>query len=79
MDVVKINLTTTSLSCILILKGDFMGGTATWMEKCPACLGAGKIQTWDKKAKKISPSEDCPVCEGRGYVMIQKNIQRRKA
>jgi len=55
-----------------------MAGTCCWMEKCPACKGDGKIQTWDKKAKKINPSEDCPCCEGRGYIMVKKSIIRKK-
>ena len=55
-----------------------MAGTCCWMEKCTICSGKGKIQTWDKKAKKLSNSETCPGCEGRGYIMIRKSILRKK-
>ena len=55
-----------------------MAGYAVWMEKCMVCNGKGKLQTWDKKAKKVSPSEDCPACEGRGYIMVRKSISRKK-
>jgi DnaJ-class molecular chaperone len=53
-------------------------GKSAWMEKCFICDGKGKINTWDKKAKKITPEEQCPACEGKGYVMMQKSIKRKK-
>lgn len=49
-----------------------------WMEKCFVCSGNGKIATWDKTTKTTTPSEDCPGCEGRGYIMMQKSITRKK-
>ena len=54
-------------------------GQAVWMEKCFCCDGSCKITTWDKKTKTANPSEDCPACEGRGYIMLQKSVTRKKA
>ena len=55
-----------------------MSGAAIWNEKCPVCNGECMIQTWDKKLKKVNPSDVCPACEGKGNILIKKHIGRKK-
>lgn len=54
-----------------------------WMEKCFLCNGSKKIEvTADKILSKNTEEElgvqDCPCCEGYGYVMIEKTMKLGK-
>jgi hypothetical protein len=54
-----------------------MSGSATWIDICPICKGLMKLDILDKKAKKLFPSVDCPVCVGKGNIMVKHVVGRK--
>jgi DnaJ-class molecular chaperone len=55
-----------------------MPGEAIWQETCPVCLGRGKIETHNKRLKKIQDASPCEACNGTGKIFVVKKIRKGK-
>lgn len=53
-----------------------MSGEAVWHEVCPICAGRGKLETHNKRLKKIEGPTPCEACGGTGRILIVKKIRK---
>ena len=43
-------------------------------DPCFLCAGFGRLAIGENKKRKIPESVTCPICNGRGYLKIKKEI-----
>ena len=55
-----------------------MAGEAVWQEQCPVCLGRGKVETHNRRLRKIEDASKCEACEGTGKIYVVKKIRKGK-
>lgn len=44
----------------------------SYEDPCFLCAGFGRIAVGENKPIKLPYSEKCPICDGKGYLKIQK-------
>ena len=54
-----------------------MSASVSWIHVCPICKGMMNVDILDKKNKKLISGEQCPICLGKGNILVKKVLERK--